>query len=79
MYLVQEGAAITKRQIEPQNAPKNPPGLVLEAWAQGMMVGALIIMSCITLANMRRSVLLHKLILIEVSSDLYTWPDASGF
>ena len=30
------------------------------------MVGSLIIMSCITLANMRRGVLLHKLILLEV-------------
>ncbi len=35
--------------------------------AQGYMVGSLIIMSCITLANMRRGVLLHKLILLEVS------------
>lgn len=46
--------------------PTDPDGLVLEAWAQGFMVGALIIMSCITLANMRRGVLLHKLILLEV-------------
>lgn len=30
------------------------------------MVGALIIMMCITLANMRKGVLLHKLILLEV-------------
>jgi hypothetical protein len=46
--------------------PVDPDGLVLEAWAQGYMVGSLIIMSCITLANMRRGVLLHKLILLEV-------------
>jgi uncharacterized membrane protein YkvI len=46
--------------------PTNPDGLILEAWAQGYMVGSLIIMSCITLANMRRGVVLHKLILIEV-------------
>lgn len=46
--------------------PTDPDGLVLEAWAQGYMVGSLIIMSCITLANMRRGVLLHKLILLEV-------------
>lgn len=32
------------------------------------MVGALIIMACITVANMRRGVLLHKLILVEVRS-----------
>ena len=30
------------------------------------MVGSLIILSCITLANMRRGVLLHKLILLEL-------------
>lgn len=34
--------------------------LVLEAWAQGLLVGSLVILSFITLANMRRGVLLHK-------------------
>lgn len=73
VYVV-EGVALTKRQNGSQNSkPTNPNGLVLEAWAQGFMVGALIIMSCITLANMRRSVLLHKLILIEVASHLCTF------
>ncbi|KAK5939051.1 hypothetical protein PMZ80_008354 [Knufia obscura] len=46
--------------------PSDPNGLVLEAWAEGYMIGSLIIMTCITLANMRRGVLLHKLILIEL-------------
>jgi hypothetical protein len=46
--------------------PSIPNELILEAWGQGFMVGALIIMMCITLANMRRGVLLHKLILLEV-------------
>lgn len=46
--------------------PTDPDGLVLEAWAEGYMIGSLIIMTCITIANMRRGVLLHKLILIEV-------------
>ncbi|KAK5044411.1 hypothetical protein LTR84_011283 [Exophiala bonariae] len=46
--------------------PTDSAGLVLEAWAEGYMVGSLIIMSCITLANMRRGVLLHKLILLEL-------------
>ena len=40
--------------------------LILEAWSQGFMVGALLIMACITIANMRRGVLLHKFILAEV-------------
>lgn len=42
-------------------------GLILESWSQGFMVGALICLICITIANMRRRVLLHKLILAEVS------------
>ncbi|KAL6399524.1 hypothetical protein AUP68_18072 [Ilyonectria robusta] len=48
--------------------PSSPAQLTLEAWSQGFMVGALVIMAGITLANMRSGVLLHKLILIEVSA-----------
>jgi hypothetical protein len=48
--------------------PTNPDGLVLEAWGQGLMVGALVVMSAITVANMRKRVLLHKLILAEVKA-----------
>lgn len=40
--------------------------LILESWSQGCLVGALMIMSCVTVANMRRGILLHKLILLEV-------------
>lgn len=46
--------------------PTDSDGLVLEAWAQGFMVGTLLFMIAITIANMRRRVLLHKLILAEV-------------
>jgi hypothetical protein len=42
-------------------------GLVLEAWGEGCMFGALMIMACVTIANMRKGVLLHKLILLEAS------------
>lgn len=48
------------------NKPHDALGLTLEAWAGGFMTGSLVIMACITVANMRRRVLLHKLILIEV-------------
>src|SRR6266480_2577820 len=48
--------------------PSTLHGLTLEAWAEGFCVGALIIMAGITVSNMRRGVLLHKLILIEVRS-----------
>lgn len=48
--------------------PSEPDALTIEAWAQGYMVGSLIIMACVAVANMRRHVLLHKLIVIEVRS-----------
>ncbi|CAO2648551.1 Nn.00g078180.m01.CDS01 [Neocucurbitaria sp. VM-36] len=51
--------------------PSNPDELILEAWAQGFLVGSLVIMSFITLANMRRGVLLHKLILLELILGLW--------
>lgn len=42
-------------------------GLALEAWAQGYMVGSLVIMAAITVANMRRGAFLHKLVLVELA------------
>jgi hypothetical protein len=53
--------------------PQNINGLILEGWAEGYMVGSLIILTCITLANMRRGVLLHKLIFLEVSHVPYQY------
>ncbi|CEO60909.1 hypothetical protein PEBR_34142 [Penicillium brasilianum] len=41
-------------------------GLVLEAWGQGLMIGSLLIMAAITLSNMKKHILLHKLILAEL-------------
>lgn len=40
-------------------------GFIIESWSEGFLVGALMIMACITVANMRKGVLLHKLILLE--------------
>lgn len=57
--------ALSRRMTE-VTKPTDPDGLILEAWAQGYMVGSIIIMICITLCNIRRGVLLHKLILLEV-------------
>ena len=54
-------------ESEKVTRPTQPDALVLEAWGQGMLVGALLVMLAITIANMRRRVLLHKLILAEVS------------
>jgi len=54
-----------RRDVSPNVAGHNPiptqqNALVVEAWAQGYMVGSLIIMAFITIANMRRGVVLHK-------------------
>ncbi|EOA88545.1 uncharacterized protein SETTUDRAFT_107436 [Exserohilum turcica Et28A] len=67
-----------EHQVVPK--PSDPNELVLEAWAQGYLVGSLVIMAFITLANMRRGVLLHKLILglwqgfwLFFPSPIYAW------
>ena len=49
--------------------PTQPDALILEAWGQGLMVGSLLIMAVITLANMKSHILLHKLIFAEVKTD----------
>jgi hypothetical protein len=41
--------------------------IILEAWGQGFNVGALLIIIFIVLCNYRKGILLHKLIVIEVS------------
>jgi hypothetical protein len=46
--------------------PEGSNGLALEAWGQGLMVGSLIVMIAVTVANMKVNVLLHKLIAAEV-------------
>jgi hypothetical protein len=51
--------------------PSDAPGLIIEAWAQGYMVGSLIIMAGVAVANMRQGVLLHKLIVLEVTFFLF--------
>lgn len=56
---------LTKRVLDVQK-PSSLTGVTIEAWAQGYMIGSLIIMACVTFANMRRNVLLHKLIMVEV-------------
>lgn len=64
---------LTKRWVQGEVVPKptNPGELVLEAWAMGYLVGSLIIMGFITLANMRRGVLLHKVSLaISIDANL---------
>jgi hypothetical protein len=52
--------------VQDVEKPADAKGLTLEAWSEGFMVGALLMMACVTVANMRRKVLLHKLILVEV-------------
>ncbi len=45
---------------------------IVEGWGEGFMLGALFIMAVITVANMRKGVLLHKMILLEVYIRLVT-------
>lgn len=40
--------------------------IILESWSQGVLVGGIVILVLVTLANIRRGILLHKLILFEV-------------
>ncbi|KAF4227752.1 hypothetical protein CNMCM8980_007168 [Aspergillus fumigatiaffinis] len=47
--------------------PANPDILIVEAWGQGFMVGSLILMIAITVANMKSGVLLHKAIVAELA------------
>lgn len=49
----------------------NIESFIVEGWGEGFMLGALLIMSVITVANMRRGVFLHKLILTEVRFKSY--------
>ncbi len=42
--------------------------IITESCGEGFMFGALLIMSLITIVNMRRGVLLHKLVFLEVCS-----------
>ena len=44
----------------------NIEAYIVEGWGEGFMFGALLVMAIITLVNMRRGVLLHKMILLEV-------------
>ena len=62
---------VERAVVEPRTTgaakPQSSNGLVLEAWAQGYLVGSLVILAAVTISNMRRGVLLHKLILLEES------------
>ncbi|KAJ5595167.1 uncharacterized protein N7459_001375 [Penicillium hispanicum] len=46
--------------------PTDSDGLILEAWGQGLMFGSLVIMAAITISNMKKHILLHKLIFAEL-------------
>ncbi|KAJ5815102.1 hypothetical protein N7474_006879 [Penicillium riverlandense] len=45
---------------------KSADTFAIEGWAEGFIIGALMLMSLITVANMRRGVVLRKLILLEL-------------
>ncbi|OJZ80231.1 hypothetical protein ASPFODRAFT_212810 [Aspergillus luchuensis CBS 106.47] len=47
--------------------PRDTDILVVEAWGQGLLVGSLILTIAITAANMKKEVLLHRLIVTELA------------
>ncbi|QDS74103.1 hypothetical protein FKW77_009722 [Venturia effusa] len=64
--LMARATNVTSATFGNWRAEQNPEVFVVESWGEGFMFGALLIMSCITISNMRRGVLLHKLILLEL-------------
>ena len=64
--IISSSHALVRRMAE-VTKPTDPNTLIIEAWAQGFMVGSILIMLCTTVSNYRRGVLLHKLILLEVN------------
>jgi hypothetical protein len=50
----------------PTRASMTLNAVILEAWVEGLQLGALVILMLIVICNLRRHVLLHKLILLEV-------------
>ncbi|KAJ5776528.1 uncharacterized protein N7511_001539 [Penicillium nucicola] len=46
--------------------PTDADALILEAWGQGLMLGSLLIMAAVTVANMKKHSMLHKLIFAEL-------------
>ncbi|ERF75754.1 hypothetical protein EPUS_01584 [Endocarpon pusillum Z07020] len=63
-------SSVVRRYLEgePGSWRKNATedAFILESWGQGFIVGALLIMALITISNMKRGILLHKLIFIEL-------------
>lgn len=69
---------LERNAIHPRRLEGNPgswrdsatvEGFIIESWSQGFMVGALLIMACVTISNMRAGIFLHKLILLEVRQE----------
>ncbi|KAJ4286556.1 hypothetical protein N0V90_013256 [Kalmusia sp. IMI 367209] len=72
--LVKEGSvfcALEKRGVVQK--PTTADGLTLEAWSSGYLVGALVIMGCITIANMRKAWMKVKPFLPRAGSHLFIW------
>lgn len=53
--------------VKPLKEDNKPEQNIVEGWAQGFNVGAVILLILLLLCNYRKGILLHKLILLEVS------------
>jgi hypothetical protein len=60
-------APLAMREIPSRGrAAMSTEDVIVEGWAEGFQVGALVILILLVVCNYRRHVLLHKLILLEV-------------
>ena len=66
MPLIPNNLPLGKRDSDHDKASFTLPGDILEAWAEGYMVGSLVILMLIVICNYRRHVYLHKLIIGEM-------------
>lgn len=57
---------VARVAIKPDDEDYTREQSLVEAWAQGFNVGAIILLILLLLCNYRKRVLLHKLILLEV-------------
>ncbi|KAF7562115.1 hypothetical protein G7046_g2020 [Stylonectria norvegica] len=53
-------------QLDPLAANNTREQIIVEAWGQGFMVGAIVLLILLVLCNYRKGILLHKLIVLEL-------------
>ena len=65
---VNAGSELATRAVMEANGDAQREQVIVEAWAQGFNVGAVVTLILFVMCNYRRGVMLHALILVEVGS-----------